>query len=244
MQAGAFALFLATFFLAATGLVLYAVNLPSLAGEVGGHRRHTHPLHLLYLFPITVQLVYSIGRLPNLFRTLVATRFFTWSPKGGKIVPQKEPGVTIQICAYNEGDVVEETINHACQVDWPREKLFIHVCDDSTDQESIAVIGNAVSVWKAKGIQIEHLRRPHRIGYKAGNLRYHFDSVQTDYVAHFDADHRMEKDFLRRSMPFFYDPQGEVKPKIGLVQSAWAYYNIHQNLLTETGKPLVSYQLL
>lgn len=43
----------------------------------------------------------------------------------------------------------------------------------------------------------------------------------------------MEPDFLRKSMPHFYDNLGNVIEDIGLVQAPWGYYNIHQNYLTE-----------
>lgn len=55
-----------------------------------------------------------------------------------------------------------------------------------------------------------------------------------------DADHRMERDFLRKSMPHFYDKEGNLKDDVGLVQAPWGYYNVHQNLLTEIGECLIA----
>jgi len=194
-------------------------------------------LLVLYLTPAFFSLMYTLGRLTNIIRAATGTCLFTDKPKrrAGKISPGNEPAVTIQICTYNEGAVVEETIKSACTVDWPKDKLFIDVCDDSTDPASIAIIKRLVSFW-GQEVNITHRTRPYRIGYKAGSLRYHFDSIKTDFVAQFDADHRMEPDFLMRCMPHFFDKIGDVKENIGLVQAPWAFYNIHQNLLTEAGK--------
>lgn len=50
----------------------------------------------------------------------------------------------------------------------------------------------------------------------------------------------MEPDFLRRTLPYFYDKEGEELHDIGVVQAPWGYYNMHQNLLAEAGKLLRS----
>lgn len=50
----------------------------------------------------------------------------------------------------------------------------------------------------------------------------------------------MERNFLQRAIPFFYDNDGTEKTEIGLVQAPWGYYNMHQNLLTECGEKRVN----
>lgn len=147
-----------------------------------------------------------------------------------------EPRVTVVICAYNEGSVVLKTIEHACNLDWPKEKLTVHVCDDSTDKMCIELIEKSVEHWRSQGVKVKRLTRPDRVGYKAGNLRYHFESVEGEYVAYFDADHRPEKDFLRNVLPYFFDENGVEKSEVALVQTPWAYYNTHENILTECGR--------
>lgn len=197
---------------------------------------HTFLL-VAYLIPVFVQFIYTQARATNLLRAVLMTRFFMDDPRKdeGSIPDGEEPVVTVQICTYNEGYIIEETIKCACNVDWPKDKLFIYVCDDSTDPDSIAIIKQVVMQWSRR-VNITQRRRPDRVGYKAGNLRYHFASIRGDFVAMFDADHRMESDFLRRAMPFFYDKDGNSLSKVGLVQAPWAHYNTHQNLLTESGK--------
>ena len=154
------------------------------------------------------------------------------------------PHVTVQICSYNEGGVIRDTVACACSLDWPKNKLTIQVCDDSTHRESIDIVEDTVRKWQAQGVDIEHKRRRTRVGYKAGCLRHHFLSIVGDFVAHFDADHRPEPNFLQNSMPYFFDSQGHPKEDVGLVQSPWGYYNTHSNILTECGTWLTSCNML
>ena len=189
-----------------------------------------------YLFPLFFLVLYTVARSVNILRAAFSTRFFTDKPaeRSGRIRTGEEPVVTIQISTYNEGIVVADTIKACCTLQWPPDKLFIDICDDSTDKESLAIIEEAVQFW-SHSVNIVHRRRPDRVGYKAGCLKYHFDKIQGEYVALFDADHQPEPDFLLRTMPFFFDKDGESVERVGLVQTPWGYYNTHENILTETG---------
>ena len=64
------------------------------------------------------------------------------------------PGVTIQICSYNEGLVIVDTIARVCSLDWPRDRLFVQICDDSTDETSVKVVKKCVLTWKERGVNI------------------------------------------------------------------------------------------
>lgn len=177
--------------------------------------------------------VYGVAKLLNLCRALWSTNFFTNKPlQGGYIAQGSEPEVTIQICCYNEEAVIEATINAACSVDWPKDKLFVQVLDDSTDN-TVEIVEALAASWSEKGVNCTRLSRPTRRGYKAGNLHDMEDKVQGDFVALFDADHRCDVNFLRRTVPHFFSQDGSDKSEIGLVQVPWAYYNADANLLTE-----------
>jgi hypothetical protein len=39
-------------------------------------------------------------------------------------------------------------------------------------------------------------------------------------------------------MPYFFDEVGKPKGNTALVQTPWAFYNTHENILTECGKPV------
>ena len=205
------------------------------------HRDPWHQILMLVFFgSVSMLWFYSISRWTNLINSLQVI-YNDWGRNPLDPIPGDmldEPIVTVQIATYNEGSVVGETIARACSIDWPREKLFIQVCDDSTEKESIAVIENLILCWREKGFHVERLYRDDRIGYKAGNLQHNFQFIKGDYVAYLDADHLVEPRFLRKTIPHFYDDNGKSKNHIGLVQTPWCYYNTHQNLLTECGKCL------
>ena len=136
------------------------------------------------------------------------------------------PNVTIQLPIYNELYVVERLIDTTCAIEYPLEKLEIQVLDDSTD-ESVEITARKVAEWKAKGINIKHIRRPIREGYKAGALKYGLEIADGEYVAIFDADFVPETDFLLKTIPHFQNP------KVGMVQTRWDHMNRTYSLLTK-----------
>lgn len=197
---------------------------------------------------------YATHRLWNLLRLVGHTGCGkSRADRAGLLKTGREPNVTIQICCYNEVDVIAATINAAydtlvlcfcvhaisrlcllrCSVDWPKDRLVVDVLDDSSDETS-KVVEKTCAKWRKRGVAANRRTRPDRLGYKAGNLQYHHThTLTTEFVAIFDADHRAHPDFLRRAMPHFFDDRGEPAYHIALVQCPWGYYNQHANLLTE-----------
>ena len=135
------------------------------------------------------------------------------------------PKVTIQLPMYNEMYVAERIIETAAAFDYPRDKFQIQVLDDSTD-ETKEIIAAKVAELAATGLNIQHIHRIDRTGYKAGALDDAMDRVQGEFIAIFDADFVPDKDFLIRTMPYF-------KEGIGVVQSRWGHLNKTYSLLTE-----------
>jgi cellulose synthase/poly-beta-1,6-N-acetylglucosamine synthase-like glycosyltransferase len=143
------------------------------------------------------------------------------SPQG-----QPQPMVTVQLPVYNEKYVVERLINAVCALQYPSHLLEIQVLDDSTD-DSFDVAAQCIAQWQAKGINIQHIKRPSREGFKAGALRYGLESAQGQFIAIFDADFIPAPDFLQQALPWFADE------KVGLVQTRWAHLNRKHSLLTQ-----------
>lgn len=135
------------------------------------------------------------------------------------------PKVTIQLPMYNEMYVAERIIETAAAFDYPRDKFQIQVLDDSTD-ETKDIIAAKVAELAATGLNIQHIHRIDRTGYKAGALDDAMNRVQGEFIAIFDADFVPDKDFLIRTMPYF-------KEGIGVVQSRWGHLNKTYSLLTE-----------
>ncbi len=135
------------------------------------------------------------------------------------------PIVTVQLPVYNELYVVNRAIDAVCSLDYPKEKMEIQVLDDSTD-ETTSIIAQRVIEKSAQGFDITHVRRGNRQGFKAGALKYGLSKAKGSFVAIFDADFIPRKDFLKRTLPYFSQPQ------VGLVQTRWEHINSEYSLLT------------
>ena len=139
---------------------------------------------------------------------------------------EKAPKVTIQLPMYNEMYVAERIIEQVSKIEYPLDKFQIQVLDDSTD-ETKDIISTKVAEVAARGINIQHVHRIDRTGYKAGALDAAMNQVEGDFIGIFDSDFMPEKDFLQRTMPYFEDP------KIGVVQTRWGHINKDFSILTE-----------
>jgi cellulose synthase/poly-beta-1,6-N-acetylglucosamine synthase-like glycosyltransferase len=135
------------------------------------------------------------------------------------------PGVTVQLPVYNEMYVVERLIDSITALEYPKNKLEIQVLDDSTD-ETTHVIDSKVDDLRAKGVDIQHVRRDNRQGFKAGALANGLRSAKGDYIAIFDADFLPKPDFLLKTIPYFRDN------RIGVVQTKWGHVNENYSILT------------
>ncbi len=136
------------------------------------------------------------------------------------------PRVTIQLPVFNERYVVERLIDHVCNIRYPSELLEIQVLDDSTD-DTVEICRRAVANWKARGIDIVHIHRTDRTGFKAGALQAGMKVAKGEFIAVFDADFTPQPDFLERTMQYFADNN------IGMVQARWEHINREYSLLTQ-----------
>ena len=135
------------------------------------------------------------------------------------------PAVTIQLPVYNEKYVVERLLEAIARFDYPQDKLEIQVLDDSTD-ETVAIIAEKVAELQSQGLNIRHICRPHRKGYKAGALAYGLELARGEFIAIFDADFLPHPDFLLKTIPWFEQEE------IGVVQTRWGHINKDYSLLT------------
>lgn len=136
------------------------------------------------------------------------------------------PKVTIQLPMFNELYVAERIIETTAAFNYPKDKLEIQVLDDSTD-ETVEVIAKKVAEIAATGVNIKHIHRVDRTGYKAGALDAAMDRVEGEFIAIFDSDFVPDQDFLLKTIPFFQDPN------IGVVQTRWGHLNKDYSILTE-----------
>ena len=135
------------------------------------------------------------------------------------------PGVTVQLPIYNEYHVVERLIEAVGRLDYPRDRLQIQVLDDSTDETTGRALA-AVERLQAAGIDIDHIHREHRHGFKAGALEHGLQSARHEFIFILDADFVPSPDVVQRAIHHFTDTG------IGMVQMRWGHINRHHSLLT------------
>ncbi len=140
-------------------------------------------------------------------------------------LPERLPRVTVQLPVYNELYVVRRLIRAAAALDYPRELLEIQVLDDSTDA-TVDAAREDVERLSAQGVDIRHLRRPDRRGYKAGALAWGLQRAKGELILILDADFVPEPSLLQRIVPRFTDP------RVGMVQVRWEHLNADWSLLS------------
>jgi cellulose synthase/poly-beta-1,6-N-acetylglucosamine synthase-like glycosyltransferase len=135
------------------------------------------------------------------------------------------PRVTVQLPIFNERYVVDRLLDAVAQLDWPRDRLEIQVLDDSTD-DTRELAAEHVARLARRGLDIVHIHRTDRTGFKAGALKAGMLTAKGDLLAIFDADFVPQRSFLRDLVPFFENP------RIGLVQARWGHLNRDLSPLT------------
>ncbi len=138
--------------------------------------------------------------------------------------PEVWPMVTVQLPVYNEQYVVERLIESVTKLNY--KNLEIQVLDDSSDETS-EIIAGLVAKYQKIGLDIQHIQRRSREGFKAGALKYGTEIAKGEFIAVFDADFLPTADFLLKTIPSFDQPE------IGMVQTRWGHINKDYSLLTQ-----------
>jgi len=136
------------------------------------------------------------------------------------------PKVTTQLPVFNELNVAERIIDAVAAFVYPAGRHEIQVLDDSTD-ETRAIVAAKVDALRKKGVNIKHLIRDNRQGFKAGALRKGLTRAEGEFLAIFDADFVPPADFLLKAIPFFL-----LDDQLGFVQARWGHLNRHENIIT------------
>lgn len=136
------------------------------------------------------------------------------------------PRVLVQLPVYNEPTVVERSLAAAAALDWPRDRLKIQLLDDSTDLTSDIAV-HAIARLRKEGVDVDHVRRSDRSGFKAGALAAGMALDDAPYAAVFDADFVPPPDWLRRTMPAML-----ATPRAAFVQTRIEWGNGETNALT------------
>ncbi len=177
---------------------------------------------LTYSIALLFICVFSIGQLHLTWHYLKRQQPKAKELESDDFLPQ----ITVQLPIYNEFYVIDRLIESVSQLDYPHDKLEIQVLDDSTD-ETVERVAELVDQLSIDGLNIKHVRRPNRTGFKAGALKYGLENTSSDYVAIFDADFLPKPDFLKKTISHFQDP------KIGMVQTRWGHLNKEYSWITK-----------
>ena len=141
-------------------------------------------------------------------------------------LPDELPHVLVQIPVYNEPLVVDRVLAAAAALEWPRERLTIQLLDDSTDITP-DIAGHAVTRLRKDGVDVAHIRRTDRTGFKAGALAEGLRLCDAPYVAVFDADFVPQPGWLCGAMAALL-----AEPKAAFVQTRIEWGNGPRNWLT------------
>ncbi|MDT7830825.1 glycosyltransferase [Flavobacteriaceae bacterium S356] len=180
----------------------------------------------VYSVALILIFMYALAQLNLLFNYVSAQRKEDTCPKFNFENEEEIPFVTIQLPVYNEMYVMERLLDNIAKLEYPREKLEIQVLDDSTD-ESVKTTATQIEKIKQTGLDIQHIRRTNRQGFKAGALKEGLAIAKGQYVAIFDADFLPESDWLLRTVPYFKNPE------VGVVQTRWGHINRNYSTLTK-----------
>ncbi len=182
------------------------------------------------IFVYTIALVfiflYALAQLNLLFNYLAAQKKQDRSPKFDFSNSEEIPFVTIQLPVYNEMYVMERLLENISKIDYPKDKLEIQVLDDSTD-ETLESTHLQIELLKKTGLDIVHICRNNRTGFKAGALKEGLKIAKGEFIAIFDADFLPRTNWLQETIPYFKNEN------IGVVQTRWSHLNRNFSVLTK-----------
>lgn len=158
-------------------------------------------------------------------------------PLGRKPVPLPAdlaawPHVDVMIPTYNESlEIVRNTVWAALDMDWPRDRLHVHLLDDGDRPEFREF---------AARCGVNYIARPDNRHAKAGNLNHALAQTEAPFIAIFDCDHVPNRAFLQMTMGGFLNEQ-----RLALVQTPHHFYSpdpVQRNL--KPGRRLANEGLL
>ena len=185
----------------------------------------TYFIITIYSISLLLIFFYSLAQLNLLVNYLGYKRRIKEAPKFNLLDPKEIPFVTIQLPIYNEEYVVERLLENISKIEYPMSKLEIQVLDDSTD-DSVLDTAKRIKALQETGLDIQHIRRTNRQGYKAGALKEGLDMAKGEFIAIFDADFLPSSDWLKKTVIYFKDKE------IGVVQTRWGHINREYSTLT------------
>ena len=132
------------------------------------------------------------------------------------------PKVDIFVSIHNEEKVIESTVKNLLSLDYPHYTIYL-INDHSTDLTE-EILDKFQSDYRDK---IKVIHKKDDVRGKASALNYAFKHSNGELIAVFDADAKIEKDFLLKMVPYLEDD------KVSVVQSQKRVSNANVNYLTK-----------
>lgn len=192
---------------------------------------------VLFTFLLFIIFLYSLVQLNLLINYRKNRNILDTSEKFNFKDPSEIPYVTIQLPVYNEKPVVERLLKNIAKIDYPKDKLEIQVLDDSTD-DSVEITSGLISELESSGLDIKHIQRTDRKGFKAGALKEGLKTAKGKFIAIFDSDFLPKKDWLQKTVPYFKNEC------LGVVQTRWGHLNRDYSLLTKLQAFLLDFHFI
>ena len=139
------------------------------------------------------------------------------------------PSVDIFIPTYSEDpEIVRLTAHAAKQIDYPKDRLRVFICDDGGTLAKRAHEEKGMDAWKrryrlkeiAAEAGAEYLTRETNRSAKAGNLNHALTNSDGEFILFLDCDHVPTAEILQRTLGYFI-----ADPKLFLVQTPHFFVN-------------------
>ncbi|MGP0014598.1 glycosyltransferase, partial [Pseudomonas sp.] len=130
--------------------------------------------------------------------------------------PAQWPSVDVFITTVNESlEIVKLTVFASLRMNWPADKLKVHVLDDGHRDEFRLF---------CESVGAHYLTRDNNLHAKAGNFNAALKVTHGEYIAAFDADHVPSRSFLQISMGWFLKD-----PKLAMLQTPHVFFSQDPN---------------
>lgn len=135
-----------------------------------------------------------------------------------------QPGVALMVPSFNEPpEMVEQTLLHLLHQDYPSNRCYVVLADDSTDVE---VSTRLKAFCQRTGVL--YIPRVDRRGYKAGAINHAAALLppEVEFISIIDADYWVAPDYVKSVVGYFMDQS------LSFVQTPQDYRNTNESFLT------------
>ena len=177
-------------------------------------------MYLVHMFAYGLWLMSGLSCLMaiHLLRAFIATpKLEAPALESGMLVNGLMPTVTLLVSAKNEEAVIEGLVRNLCNLDYPNDRYELWIVDDASSDRTPEILTKLRSEFP----QLNVFRRAAGAsGGKSGALNQVFAKTKGEFLVVFDADARIQPDFLQKTLPIFLtgDRVGAVQLRKAIAQ--------------------------